>query len=96
MEFSIAKNQNQGAVLLRRFGYATYTNREGKDSYVRRIHGSDFPRFHLYVNKEDASTLTCSLHIDQRAPSYSGSRMHGGDYDSEVVRQEAARLQQPS
>jgi hypothetical protein len=93
MTFRILKGNQAPLVLLRRLGYAPYTNRQGEQSFVKRIHGAEFPRFHLYINKEDDTTLFCSLHLDQKRPVYKGSTAHGGDYDSPEVAEEAGRLQ---
>ncbi len=91
--FVIKKGAYNPLVLMRRLGYATYTNRQGISSFVRRIHGSEFPRYHLYINKETEREMTCSVHIDQRAPSYQGTSAHGGDYDTPQVLEEIERLQ---
>lgn len=92
MDITLKKGRQIAPVILRRAGYAPYINKEGIQSFSRRIHGTDFPRFHLYINEEDEQTLTCSLHLDQKAPSYMGSRAHGGDYDSDTVKEEAQRI----
>ena len=92
MDFYIAKQNQIAPVILQRFGYAPYINRQGEHSYVRRVQGAEFPRFHLYISEEDKSRLRCSLHLDQKRPSYMGTHAHGGDYDSEIVRTEVARF----
>lgn len=78
---------------IRRFGYAPYANRQGAQSYVRRITGYEFPRFHLYIQNVSNADITCSLHIDQKAPVFKGARAHAGDYDSPQVAEEIRRLQ---
>lgn len=93
MNFPIKKNNQNGVVVLRRFSYAPYTNRQGGESFVRRVGGGEFPRFHLYINSETDTDLICSVHLDQRAPMYKGSTAHGGDYDSPEVASEIRRLQ---
>ncbi len=77
---------------MRRFGYAPYSNRQGESSYVRRVSGYDFPRFHLYIQKIDIGKMTCSVHIDQKAPVMKGATAHAGDYDTPEVHAEIARL----
>ncbi len=79
--------------MMRRFGYAPYTNRQDESSYVRRLSGYEFPRFHLYIQRVDTTNATCSLHIDQKAAVISGATAHAGDYDSPEVFAEIARLQ---
>ncbi len=91
--FVIKKGGYYPLMIMRRLGYTAYTNRQGVESFVRRVHRSGFPRYHLYINNENDNEMICSVHIDQRAPSYAGTSAHGGDYDSEYVLQEIARLQ---
>ncbi len=91
--FVIKKGAYHSLMILRRLGYAAYTNRQGVESFVRRVHRAEFPRYHLYINKEGEDEMTCSVHIDQRAASYQGSHAHGGDYDSPLITAEIARLQ---
>lgn len=79
--------------MLRRLGYAPYTNRQGESSYVRRISGYEFPRFHLYIQNVGVGEMTCSVHIDQKAPVMKGATAHAGDYDSPEVTAEIRRLQ---
>ena len=33
-----------------------------------------------------------NLHLDQKRPVYRGTSAHGGEYEGEVVEQEAARI----
>ncbi len=90
--FTIPITSNQ-LIMMRRFGYAPYSNRHDESSFVRRLTGYDFPRFHLYIQSSDTESLTCSLHIDQKAPVIKGATAHAGDYDSPQVFDEIARLQ---
>ena len=92
MRFSIEKNDQNILMRMRRLGYAPYRNRQGNESFVKRIQGNDFPRFHLYINKEDGTELNCSIHIDHTAPVYSKGRAHRGDYESPVLSAEVARI----
>ncbi|MCX6746115.1 MAG: hypothetical protein NTX00_03810, partial [Candidatus Parcubacteria bacterium] len=56
-------------------------------SYSRRLGGGIYPRFHLYINSVDP--LVLNLHLDQKQASYEGYAKHSGDYDSDLVKQEA-------
>jgi len=93
MNFIITKNSENSLTRLRRLGYAAYRNRQGKESFVKRIAGGNFPRFHLYITKEDGGNLSCSLHIDQTAPVYGRGNAHRGDYESPVVSAEVSRIE---
>lgn len=80
-------------VLMNRLGYHVHTNRyDATTSYVKRLRGLPYPRFHVYLTKE-GDRLIVALHLDEKQPSYAGTARHAGQYDSEVVRQEAARIQ---
>lgn len=90
IEFGTSFSQN-GDTLVRRAGYGRiYDRRQDQYSYVRRMGNAHFPRFHLYINSEEP--LVLNIHLDQKAASYEGSHMHAGDYDSDVVAAEAARI----
>ena len=77
--------------LARRLGYRPlgYTP-EGELNCVRPL-GGPYPRFHIYATS-DKKVLTLNLHLDQKRPSYEGTRAHGGDYESDTVRREADRI----
>jgi hypothetical protein len=45
----------------------------------------------MYV-EEDGDNYSFNLHLDQKQPSYSGSRAHSGEYDGELVESEMERL----
>lgn len=76
-----------------RCGYGKLVNRQTREtSFVRRLHGDMYPRFHVYIN-EEAGAWVFSLHLDQKRPSYEGSSAHAGEYEGAVVEKEAARMQ---
>lgn len=75
--------------LIKRCGYAEIRNRAGKVSYVHRLGGYRYPRFHVYVDDN-----WFNLHLDQKAPIYPGVPAHSGEYESEVVKKEAERIKQ--
>ena len=75
---------------MRSLGYSFDRQEVDEWSFVRRISG-DYPRYHAYTHLE-TSTLVINLHIDQKKPSYSGTRAHAGEYDGELVEREIARI----
>lgn len=79
-------------VILRRAGYAPFTDpKSGDYSYIRRLGTHFYPRFHLYVEQQ-AAGLKLNLHLDQKQASYQGHRKHSGEYDGPTVEAEAERL----
>ena len=93
MKISIQNPPTHARNFLRRLGYALYQNREGEISYVRRLYGYDYPRFHIYVNREEPGTLIeLTLHLDEKKPSYEGFTAHSGQYDGPVVEEERKRI----
>lgn len=77
--------------LIKRCGYGLVRDpRANEISYARRFGGGIYPRFHLYINSENP--LILNLHLDQKQASYEGYTAHGGDYDSDLVKQEAQRI----
>ncbi|MBL7141655.1 hypothetical protein ISS21_00980 [Patescibacteria group bacterium] len=73
--------------LIKRCGYAEIKDRQGRVSYVRRLRGYQYPRFHVYIKEN-----FFNLHLDQKAPSYQGSSAHSGEYQGEVLEKEAERI----
>lgn len=76
---------------IRRCGYGQHRTRTGETSYVKRVHGDWYPRFHVYV-LTGIENITFNLHLDQRQPVYEGFTAHAGEYDGEVVEREAERI----
>lgn len=76
---------------MRRAGYAEQKAEGNEIAFVRRLQGTPFPRLHAYVEERDGGARV-SLHIDQKQPSYGGSRAHGGEYGGPLVEREMARI----
>lgn len=74
-------------------GYSYIESRHtGQGSFVRVFGKGRYPRFHIYIIEED-NKIVFNLHLDQKQTSYEGSTAHSGEYEGEVVEQEAYRLQ---
>ncbi|MFA5107167.1 MAG: hypothetical protein WC497_02455 [Patescibacteria group bacterium] len=79
--------------LMRQCGYAEFYNRRtGEVSYVRPLRRVRYPQFHIYLERTVAGGLTVNLHLDAKQPTYEDGHAHAGEYDSEVVRDEAQRI----
>ncbi len=98
MEFQISNINKSINLIMRQIGYSpAYFQNEGEISIVRQIGRNDYPRFHLYIKEAKSYKLepkgyVFNLHLDQKKPSYEGSRGHSGDYDGAVVESEAKRI----
>ncbi|MCR4313898.1 MAG: hypothetical protein NUV84_01470 [Candidatus Uhrbacteria bacterium] len=77
--------------ILRRLGYGEQRTRVGQISYVKRIAGERFPRYHAYVEDRDDG-IQVNLHIDQKEASYEGTHAHAGEYGGSLVEQEMNRI----
>ncbi len=76
--------------ILRHLGY--YLHPKYGDSYIKRLSGDNFyPRWHLYI-KELEDVYEFDLHLDQKKVSYQGQTAHSGDYDDQIVKEEAKRI----
>ncbi|MBU4369278.1 hypothetical protein KKG58_00770 [Patescibacteria group bacterium] len=75
--------------LIKRCGYAELRRRTGEISYVRRLRGYQFPRFHIYIENG-----FFNLHLDQKAPIYQGVSAHSGEYDGEILEKEKERIKE--
>ncbi|MBI4434712.1 hypothetical protein HY635_02755 [Candidatus Uhrbacteria bacterium] len=96
---------DNATTFMRRAGYGYQKEGAGEVAFVRRVSGSSFPRYHAYVTegrgkREEGRggdgagglTLIINLHVDQKAPTYQQGRAHSGEYDGQLVEQEATRL----
>jgi len=95
MRLTVSSSQlnSTPAIFLRSAGYVYIRDRHsGQESYVRRLTGNFYPRFHCYVFAQGGQT-TFTLHLDQRPTRYEGQTAHAGEYDSPLVREEFERLQ---
>jgi len=78
--------------LLRQAGYAYLMDRNtGQESYVRRLNRGFYPRFHLYLEEQNAQVVL-NLHLDQKQASYAGAHAHNAEYDGEIVEAEMERI----
>lgn len=77
---------------MRQSGYARIQDRKtGQISFVRRLTGDNYPRFHIYL-KDDDEKAVLNIHLDQKKASYPGAHAHNGEYESEVVVAELERV----
>ncbi len=80
-------------MLMRHCGYFPSVNRRtGELSYIRQLRRTPYPRFHIYINSPIRQGLVINLHLDAKRPSYEGSHAHSGEYDSDIVSEEAERI----
>lgn len=90
----IIENINENlASALRRCGY--HFEREHQNSRevsaARALARGGFPRFHAYA-KFNGRNMQINLHIDQKRPSYKGTRAHTGEYEGSIIEEEARRI----
>jgi hypothetical protein len=95
MKFKIPNKLSQNIPsLMRRCGYMPiHDRRSGKDSFSRKLSGSHYPRFHMYI-KETDQEIIFDLHLDQTSSRYNNQTAHNADYDSEEVKNELIRVYQ--
>mgnify|MGYP001595640926 FL=1 len=79
--------------IMRHLGYGEQRARSGQISYVRRVSGDRFPRFHAYVEDKN-NGIQMNLHMDQKEASYEGSHVHSGEYESPLCKEEMKRITQ--
>jgi hypothetical protein len=77
--------------LLRRLGYGEQRTRAGQISYVKRVAGERFPRYHAYVEDMNGG-IQVNLHVDQKEASYEGTSAHAGEYEGPLVEREMTRI----
>lgn len=86
MQIKISKTKINPGQLIKKCGYGEVIGRQGR-SYVRRLGKDQFPRFHIYVENN-----FLNLHLDQKKAIYQGTTAHSGDYDSDLIKKEMARI----
>ncbi len=79
--------------LVRRLGYKPMGYTPQNELNCVRPLGGNYPRFHIYA-KEETRVIVFNIHLDQKKPSYEGTPAHGGDYESDTVRQEVERIKE--
>ncbi len=78
--------------LLRRATYGESRDpNTGEISYMKRIGGALYPRFHVYIETL-SDGFAVNIHLDQKQPSYGGGSAHNGEYDGDTVEREAERI----
>jgi hypothetical protein len=93
MKIIIQNPKSYSRNLIRQAGYAIQQNREGEINFVRRIQGADYPRFHIYIKREEpGEIIEMELHLDEKKPSYEGYKAHSGQYEGEVIQRECDRI----
>lgn len=92
MRFKFPLRSYNPRELIRLCNYGEWKgNEEHETSYVRRLRGYDYPRFHVYLKEFDGG-FEVDLHLDQKKPTYEGVSAHAGEYEGAVVENEARRI----
>lgn len=93
MNFVIKKPNETVVTLARKIGYRPMGLTDEEYNIVRPLAGGDYPRFHIYVKKNrETGVFYFNLHLDQKQPSYEGTAAHSGEYEGELVENEANRI----
>jgi hypothetical protein len=92
MRLVVSTNQSVITVM-RRAGYGLLGQDQttGEFSFAKRASGGDYPRFHAYV-KKDGGQIIINIHLDQKKPSYGGSRAHNGEYEGPLLDLESQKI----
>jgi len=97
MKFNIPLSGKTLLTFMRNCGYAPQDSKDGQLRFHRMISGRPYPRFHVYCTlSADEKTAFFDLHLDQKQPSYQGSRAHSGEYEGPLLEQETERIQKSS
>ena len=94
MRVPLPKLNISAPYFLKQCGYVEIHNRhkDNETSYARSLHvGRFYPRFHIYIDNA-GSEIFLNLHLDAKEPSYAGTSAHGGEYEGEIIKNEALRI----
>jgi len=103
MDFILKNIQKNIVSVARELGYVIIDTNGNEYNLVRKLHGDNYPRFHIYVKvagpfdtaqTKSETSFTFSLHLDQKAPRYEGVHAHNGEYFGPVVENEADRIKE--
>ena len=94
MKFNISLTSQTLLNTMRALGYTPEApdQRTGEQKFYKSLLGARYPRFHVYCRVSEDSA-SCTLHLDQKQPSYRGSSAHSGEYDGDLVERELERIQ---
>ncbi len=74
-------------------GYHDFVDPNTKKlSYISRLGTGFYPRFHVYVKKEETEHTQLDIHLDQTKAVREGQTAHAGEYDGPQVEGESQRL----
>jgi len=94
MKFTLKKlNRNNVPEIMRQARYRYMGQSGTQASFVRALGQNPYPRFHIYLQEDKAKKeVYVTLHLDQKNMSYKGSTAHSGDYDGNLLKEEAERI----
>ena len=90
----IVKNSKYNILNLgRKLGYMPRGTIGQEIEFIKPLLGRAYPRFHLYTKKgKEKNIFSFNLHLDQKKPSYQGSRAHSGEHEGPLIENEIARI----
>jgi len=94
MRIRISKKKPfNAATFLKKCGYHYRGIFRGEMSFARRLGKGSYPQFHIYINNDSEKELLLNLHLDAKKSSYPGVRMHAGEYEGKILKEEAERIE---
>ena len=94
MKFQVKLSGKTLYSFMRQAGYAPHKQdaKTGEFAFNRSITGAQYPKFHVYA-RDIEGTASLNLHLDQKGASYTGTTLHSGEYNGQLVETEASRIQ---
>lgn len=93
MKFIVENPKYNIANLGRKLGYMPRGTIGQEIELIKPLLGRAYPRFHLYIKEgKEKNTFLFNLHLDQKKPSYQGSRAHSGEHEGALIKQEVTRI----
>jgi hypothetical protein len=95
MKIYLTKNPSNISLLMRRLSYHP-DKKQKKDSlsFSKRLGSADYPKYHIYINKDNQGKTYLHLHLDMKQPSYKNIHAHSAEYeDSAWLNQEKERIE---
>jgi len=94
MKLTLKKLSRENTPEIMRQSRYRYMGQSGEQmSFVRALSQNPYPRFHVYLKENKPKReVYVTLHLDQKGMSYKGSTAHSGDYDGDLLKEEAERI----
>lgn len=94
MHIRVSDYHGNAISLMRKVGYTFQKQVSPQEiAFVRTIGSVGFPRFHVYIKKEN-NVFILNIHLDQHKETYGEASLHHGEYENDgALKKERERIE---